>query len=98
MDDIKANAAEHHDEAAHHLETAAAMHRNAAKQCLSGNFEKAQSLAVSAGEADALANRHAVQAVDLYRHHAEEVASHKAELAAEELARAAKHEAKAGSD
>ena len=32
MDDMKANAAGHHDEAAHHLEIAATMHRNAAKQ------------------------------------------------------------------
>lgn len=95
MDDIKANAAGHHDEAAHHLETAATMHRNAAKQCLAGNYEKAMSLATSAGEADTLANRHALEAVDLYRHHAEEVAEHKAELAGEEAARAAKHEAKA---
>ena len=53
------------------------------------------SLATSAAEADTLANRHALEAVDLYRHHAEEVAEHKAELANEEAARAAKHEAKA---
>ncbi len=95
MNDIKANAAEHHNEAAHHLEIAAQMHRDAAKQCTSGNFEKAQSLATSAAEADTVANRHAMQAVDLYRHHSEEVAEHKAELAAEEAARVAKHEAKA---
>ena len=94
MDDIKAEAAKHHDEAAHHLETAAKMHRDAAKQCLSGNFAKAQSLATSAAEIDTVANRHAVQAVDLYRHHAEEVAEHKAEVAAEEAARTAKHTAK----
>ncbi len=95
MDDIKANAAAQHDEAAHHLELAAKMHRDAAKQCMSGNFEKAKGLATSAAEADTVANRHAMQAVDLYRHHAEEVAEHKAELATEEAARAAKHAAKA---
>jgi len=32
--------------------------------------------------------------VDLYRHHAEEVASRKAEQASEEAARVAKHDAK----
>lgn len=95
MDDIKAAAAGHHDEAARHLEIAAKMHRDAAKQCMSGNFEKAQSLATSAAEIDTVANRHAIQAVDLYRHHAEEVAGRKAELATEEAARTAKHEAKA---
>ena len=96
MDDIKANAAKQHDDAAHHLEVAAKMHRDAGKQCMSGNFQKAHSLATSAAEADTVANRHAMQAVDLYRHHAEEVAEHKAEVAAEEAARAAKHDAKAG--
>ena len=94
MDDIKADAAKHHEEAAHLLETAAKMHHDAAKQCLSGNFAKAQSLGVSAAETDTVANRHATQAADLYRHHAEEVADHKAELAGEEAARAAKHDAK----
>jgi hypothetical protein len=95
MEDIKSAAAEHHEQAARHLELAAAMHRDAAKQCMSGNFEKAQSLAISAAEADTAANQHAVQAVDQYRHHAEEVAAHKAEVAAEEAARTAKHAAKA---
>ena len=95
MDDIKATATSHHDDAAHHFEIAAQMHRDAAKQCASGNFVKAQSLATSASEAEGIANRHAMQAVDQYRHHAEEVAQHKAELAAEEAARAAKHDAKA---
>ena len=95
MDNIKADAAERHEQAAHHLELAAKMHRDAAKQCLSGNYEKAQSLAVSASEADTVANRHALEAVDLYRHHADEVAGRKAEAAAEEAARAAKHEARA---
>ncbi len=95
MDDTKANAAALHEQAAHHLEIAAKMHRDAAAQCLSGNYEKAQSLATSAGEADTVANRHAIEAVDVYRHHAEEVAAYKAEAAAEEAARVAKHEAKA---
>ena len=95
MDNVKTDAAERHEQAAHHLEIAAKMHNDAAKQCLSGNYEKAQRLAVSAAEADAVANRHALEAVDLYRHHADEVAGHKAELAAEEAARAAKHETRA---
>ena len=95
MDNIKAEAADKHEQAAHHLELAAKFHRDAAKQCLSGNYAKAQTLAVSASEADTVANRHAVEAVDLYRHHDEEVAGHKAELAAEESARTAKREAKA---
>ena len=98
MDDIKTTAAEHHEAAAHQLEVAAQMHRDAAKQCASGNFEKAQSLATSAAEADTVANRHAMQALDLYRHHSEEVAEHKAEVAAEEAARAAKHDAKAAGE
>ena len=95
MDDIKAKAAERHEEAAHHLEVAAKMHRDAAKQCMSGNYAKAQSLAVSAAEADGVANRLAMEAVDQYRHHADEVADHKSELAAEEAARDAKRDAKA---
>ena len=95
MDDIKAAAAEQHEAAASSLEVAAKMHRDAAKQCSSGNFQKAHSLATSAAESETLANRHSIQAVDLYRHHAEEVAEHKAELAAEEAARAEKREAKA---
>ncbi len=94
MDDIKANAADHHEQAAHHLEIAAQMHRDAAHQCASGNYEKARNLATSAAEIDTIANRHAVQAVDLYRHHAEEVAGRKSEEASEAAARAAKHEAK----
>ncbi len=94
MDDTKAGAAERHERAAHYLEIAAKMHRDAAKQCLSGNYAKAQDLATSAAEADTVANRHAMEAVDLYRHHSEEVAGHKAEVAAEEAARAAKHAAK----
>ncbi len=95
MDDIKAAAAAHHEQAAHHLETAAKMHRDAAKQCQSGNFAKAESLGVSAAEADTIANRDAAAAAELYRHHAEEAAARKAEAAAEEAARVAKHDAKA---
>jgi hypothetical protein len=95
MDDIKTNAAAHHNDAALHLENAARMHREAAKQCESGNFEKAQHLAVEAAETDTAANQHAMQALDLYRHHAEQVASRKDEAAAEESARAAKKAAKA---
>ena len=98
MDDIKAQAAEHHEQAAHQLENAAKLHRDAAKQCLSGNFAKAQSLATSASEMDTVASRHAIDAVDLYRHHAEEVAGVKAEAAAEEAARVAKHDAKAANE
>lgn len=98
MDNIKAGASDHHEQAAHHLELAAKMHRDAAKQCLSGNYQKAQSLATSAAEADTVANRHAMDAVDLYRHHEDEVADHKAELAGEEAARVAKHEAKAAQE
>ncbi len=94
MDDIKASAAARHEQAAHHLEIAVKMHRDAAKQCLSGNYAKAQSLATSAAEADTVASRLAMEAVDLYRHHADEVAGHKAEVAAEEAARDAKHKAK----
>ena len=95
MDNIKSDAAAHHEQAAHHLEIAAKMHRDAAKQCLSGNYVKAESLATSAAEADTVANRHALDAANLYRHHAEEVTDHKAEVASEEAARLAKHEAKA---
>ncbi len=98
MDNIKETAAERHEQAAHSLEIAAKMHRDAAKQCLSGNYEKAQSLATSAAEADTVASRHAMEAVDLYRHHADEVAGHKAEVAAEEAARTAKHDAKAAKE
>ena len=71
MDNIKTEAAGHHEQAAHALETAAKMHRDAAHQCLSGNYGKAQSLATSAAEADTVASRHAMDAVNLYRHHAE---------------------------
>jgi hypothetical protein len=98
MDNIKADAAERHEQAAHHLEIAAKMHRDAAKQCLSGNYAKAQSLATSAAEADTVASQHAMEAVDLYRHHDDEVAGHKAEIAAEEAARTAKHEAKSAEE
>lgn len=98
MDDTKAAASRHHEDAAHHLEVAAKMHRDAAKHCTSGNYEKAESLATSAAEAEGVANRHALQAVDSYRQHAEAVASRKAETEVEEAARAAKHEAKAAAE
>ncbi len=95
LDDIKQNASARHEDAAHHLDIASKMHRDAAKQCLSGNYQKAQSLAVSAAEAEGVANRLAMEAVDLYRHHEDEVAAHKVEIASEQAARDAKHEAKA---
>lgn len=98
MDDIKTSAARHHEDAAYQYELAAKMHREAAKHCSSGNFEKAEHLATTAAEAYTAGNRHAVEAVDLYRHHAEEVAARKAEAAAEESAREAKHAAKATAD
>ena len=95
MDDIKTAAAAHHNDAARHLEIAAGMHRDAAKQCESGNFERAQHLATEAAETDTAASQHAMLATDLYRHHAEEVAARKAESAAENAARVAKKAAKA---
>lgn len=95
MDDTKTVAAKHHEDAAHHFEAAAKMHHDAARQCANGNYEKAESLATSAAEAEGLANRHAMQAVDQYRSHADQVAGRKAEAASEEAARDAKHEAKA---
>ncbi len=95
MDDIKTAAAKNHEDAAHGFEVAARMHREAAHHCASGNFEKAEGLATSAAESEGVANRHAMQAVDSYRHHAEQVAARKAEAAGEEAARTAKHEAKA---
>lgn len=94
MDDIKAAAAAHHSDAALHLENAARMHRDAAKQCESGNFEKAHHLATEAAETDTAANQHAMQALDLYRHHADELAGRRAEEAAEDAARVAKKAAK----
>lgn len=95
MEDIKHEAAKHHEEAAAALETAAKLHRDAAKQTASGNFPKAQTLSVSAAEADNAANLHAGQAAELYRHHDDEVGAAKAEEAKLEAARAAKKEAKA---
>ena len=44
MDDIKALAAKHHEDAAYQYEMVAKMHREAAKHCASGNFEKAETL------------------------------------------------------
>jgi len=94
MDDIKATAAKHHEEAAHQYDIVAKMHQEAARHCASGNFEKAEHLATTAAEADTVANRHAMGAVDLYRRHAQDLAERKAEAAAEDAARAAKHDAK----
>lgn len=73
---------------------AAKIHHEAARHCGSGNFEKAERLATSAVEADTAANQHAMAALDLYRHHTQAVAARKAEDAAEEAARVAKHQAK----
>ena len=98
MDDTKAIAGKHHEDAAHGFEVAAKMHHEAAKHCASGNYEKAEGLATSAAEAEGVANRHAMQAVDAYRTHAEAVASRKAEADTEEAARVAKHEAKAAKE
>ena len=98
MDDIKASAAKHPEDAAHQFEVAAKMHHEAAKHVGSGNFEKAERLATSAAEAEALANRHAVEAMDLHRQHTQQVSDRKAEVAGEAAARAAKHEAKATAD
>ena len=98
MDDIKTTSAKEHEDAAHHLDIAAQMHRDAAKQSSNGNFEKARSLATSAAEADTVANRHAMAALDLYRSHDEQVGTQKGELAAEEAAREAKREAKAAEE
>ncbi len=94
MDDIKAATAKYHEDAAHQFEVAAKMHHEAARHCASGNFEKSEHLATTAAEAEAVANRHALAALDQYRHHAQEVADRKAEAASEEAARVAKHEAK----
>ena len=95
MDQNKEDAAKHHEEAARALEVAAKLHHDAAKQVASGNFPKAQTLAVSAAEADTAANLHANQAADAVRAHGDQVAAGKAEEAATEAARAAKKEAKA---
>ncbi len=95
MDDIKASAAKHHEDAARQFDVAAKMHHEAAKHVGSGNFEKAEHLATSAAEAEAVANRHAIDAMDLHRQHTQQLADRKAEAAGEEAARAAKHEAKA---
>ena len=94
MDDIKASTAKYHEDAAHQFEVAAKMHHEAAKHCASGNFEKSEHLATTAAEAEAVANRHALEALNQYRRHAQEVGDRKAEAAAEEAARVAKHESK----
>jgi len=98
MDDTKASAAKHHEDAAHQFDVAAKMHHEAAKHVASGNFEKAERLATTAAEAEAVANRHAMEALDLHRQHTQQVADRKAEAANEEAARAAKHDAKTTAD
>lgn len=98
MDTIKAPAAKHHEDAAHGFEVAAKMHHEAAKHCGSGNYEKAEQLAISAAEAEGVANRHAMEAVDLYRQHHQTASEKKAEQAAEEAARTAKHDAKSAAN
>jgi len=98
MDDIKASAAKCHEDAGHQFDVAAKMHHEAAKHVASGNFEKAEHLATTAAEAEAVANRHAVAALDLHRQHTQQMADRKAEAAGEAAARAAKHEAKTGDD
>lgn len=98
MDDIKASAAKHHEDAAHQFDVAAKMHHEAAKQVGSGNFEKAERLATSADEAEAVADRHAMEALDLHRQHTQHLADQKVKAADEDAARAAKHESKASVD
>ena len=94
MDDIKAAAAGHHEEAAREYNALAKMNRDAAKHCLSGEFEKARLLATAAAETDTQANHHAMRALDLHRRHKEQVAGQRARAAAEDTARAAKRAAK----
>lgn len=94
MEDIKALAAEHHENAAGHFVVAVKLHQDAAKHVASGNFEKGEQLAISAAEAEAVANRHAMEALTLHRQHTQQLADRKAEADSEEIARAAKHEAK----
>jgi hypothetical protein len=94
MNETQQATAKQHEEAAHQFEIAAKLHHDAARNAGSGNYEKAEQLAQSAGEAETVANRHAMQALDLYRQHAEEVTARDAERAAEEAARVAKREAK----
>ena len=64
------------------------MHRETAKHCASGNCERAERFAISAAGADTVANRHAAEALALYRHHGDQVAERAAETAAEEAAKA----------
>lgn len=94
MNETQQATAKHHEEAAHQFEVAAKLHHDAARNAGSGNYQKAEQLAHSAGEAETVANRHAMEAMMLYRQHEEEAAAVHAEHAAEEAARAAKREAK----
>jgi hypothetical protein len=52
-------------------------------------FEKAHGLGSAAAETDTAANQHAMQALDLYRRHADEVAARKQEAAADQAVREA---------
>ncbi len=95
MNETQQATAKHHEDAAHQFELAAKLHHDAARSAGSGNYEKAEQLSLAAGEAETVANRHAVEAHGLYRQHAEEVTAREAEAAGEEAARIAKREAKA---
>ncbi len=95
MNETQQATAKHHEEAARHFEVASKLHHDAARNAGSGNYEKAEQQAHSASEAETAANRHAVEALALYRRHDEEVSARRAEEAADEAARAAKREAKA---
>ena len=99
MDDMKTTVAAHRNDAALHLENAARLHRDAARQCEFGNFEKAHQLATEAAETDTAVNTGAttaaMQARDLYLLPAEQEAARKAEAAAGNAARAPKKAAKA---
>ncbi len=94
MNETQQATAKHHEEAAHQFEMAAKLHHDAARNAGSGNYEKAEQLAQSAAEFETAANRHAMDALMLYRQHGEEATARQAEEAAEEAARVAKREAK----
>ncbi len=95
MNETQQATAKHHEDAARHFEVASKLHHDAARNAGSGNYEKAEQLAHAASEAETVANRHAVDALALYRRHEEEVEARRAEEAAEEAARVAKRETKA---
>ena len=81
MNETQQATAKHHEEAAHQFEIAAKLHHDAARNAGSGNYEKAEQLAQSASEAETVANRHAFEALALYRQHADEVSARDAEKA-----------------